>query len=96
MAALSAIFPRAVDLNSVGRGSNPHAAANFLGLLAFIVAAVPSVLIVIAAGNLFGRPALVPVLLVVWCAICAAVSLVVFGLVAALFERRRENLLIVS
>jgi hypothetical protein len=36
------------------------------------------------------------VFLLVWCAICAVVSVALFGLVAALFERRRENLLIVS
>ncbi len=34
-AALSAIFPRAVDLNSIGRGSNAHGLAGLLGLLLF-------------------------------------------------------------
>ena len=33
-AILSAIFPRAVDLNSIGRGSNAHGAAGLLGMLA--------------------------------------------------------------
>ena len=43
-AALSAIFPRTVDLNSIGRGSNPHSLANLLGLLLFAAAGLPGVL----------------------------------------------------
>ena len=38
-AALSAIFPRTVDLNSIGRGSNAHGVASLLGLLVFAAAA---------------------------------------------------------
>ena len=39
-AALSAVFPRAVDLNSIGRGSNAHGLAGTLGLLVFGLASV--------------------------------------------------------
>ena len=35
-AALSAIFPKSVDLNSIGNGSNAHQAATLLGMLAFV------------------------------------------------------------
>ena len=44
-AILSAIFPRAVDLNSIGRGSNAHGAAGLLGMLAFVAAAAPGTLL---------------------------------------------------
>ncbi len=41
-AALSAIFPRAVDLNSIGRGSNAHGLAGLLGLLLFVASGLPA------------------------------------------------------
>ena len=48
-AILSAIFPRAVDLNSIGRGSNAHGAAGLLGMLAFVAAAAPGTLLAMLA-----------------------------------------------
>jgi hypothetical protein len=93
-AALSAVFPRAVDLNSIGRGSNAHGAAGLLGMLAFVVAGAPSVTIVLVA-TVLGRPILAPVLLVVWCAATFVISRLLFRPVEALFARRRENLAMV-
>ena len=91
-AMLSAIFPRPVDLNSIGRGSNAHGAAGLLGMLAFLAAAAPGTLLIsLVVGVCSGRPGLAAVLLLVWTAICLGISLVLFRL-AALFERRRENL----
>jgi hypothetical protein len=91
-AALSAIFPRAVDLNSIGRGSNAHGAASLLGMLVLAVSAVPSAAIVMTATRLLERPMLAPVLLLIWCAVAFAISRLLFVPVAALFSRRRENL----
>ena len=93
-AVLSAIFPRAVDLNSIGGGSNAHGAAGLLGMLAFVFAALPPVLILLAAAAL-GRPMLGPALILVWAALCAAVSPLLFAAAAATFDRRRENLAMV-
>ena len=43
-AALSAIFPKSVDLNSIGNGSNAHQGAGLLGMLAFAAAGAPPAL----------------------------------------------------
>ena len=91
-AVLSALFPRAVDLNSIGRGSNAHGLAGLLGFLAFIVSGAPSVLIMLLVSNWLGWPAGVPVLLVVWCAIAYAIGRVLFIPARHIFATRRENL----
>jgi hypothetical protein len=95
-AALSALFPRAVDLNSIGRGSNAHGAAGLIGLLLFVAAGAPSVLLTLVATVILQRPALAPVLLLTWCAVVLVVSRALFRAAAALFDKRRENLAMVA
>ena len=95
-AMLSAVFPRPVDLNSIGRNSNAHGAAGLLGMLAFLAASLPGLLISLIVGASSGRPGLAAVLLLVWTAICQGISLVLFRAAAALFERRRENLMMTA
>jgi len=90
-AILSAIFPRVVDLNSIGSGSNAHGLASVLGLVAFVAAGVPCLLIVMAA-QWIQRPALVPVLLLGWCAIAAGANVLLSTLARTIFASRRENL----
>ena len=90
-AALSAIFPRTVDLNSIGRGSNPHSIASLLGLVVLVAAALPAIAIV-ALTRLVDRLALAPLAMLVWCAIALVVSRVLFAGVAVVFDKRRENL----
>jgi hypothetical protein len=91
-AVLSALFPRLVDLNSIGRGSNAHGLAAFLGMVSFVAAAAPAILIVFAASALLHRPSLAPALLAGWCAISYAISQLLFIPVRRIFNRRRENL----
>jgi len=91
-AILSAIFPRAVDLNSIGRGSNAHGAAGLLGMLAFVAAAAPGTLLAMLAALALERPLLAPLALVVWIFVSLGISLVLFRLAADIFDRRRENL----
>ena len=91
-AILSAIFPRAVDLNSIGRGSNAHGAAGLLGMLVFIAAAAPGVLLTMLVGVAMQRPVLAPLAIVVWIVVSLGISLVLFRLAADIFDRRRENL----
>ena len=62
-AMLSAIFPRKVNLASIGRDSNPHQAANFLGFVSVVAAAAPAALAA-AAGALLFRSAGMTALLV--------------------------------
>ena len=91
-AALSALFPRTVDLNSIGRGSNAHGLAGFIGLLIFVAAGLPSGLIVAVTTGLMHRPGLTPLVMLAWCGIAVVLSRVLFGGVAVLFDQRRENL----
>jgi hypothetical protein len=91
-AILSAIFPRAVDLNSIGRGSNAHGAAGLLGMLAFVAAAAPPAVLALVVGRGLQRPSLAPLALVLWIVVSLGISLVLFRLAADIFDRRRENL----
>lgn len=91
-AIFSAIFPRVVDMNSIGRGSNAHALSGFLGMLGFIAAALPCVALTLLATRLLGRPWLAPVLLLLWCAGTFAIARLLFHLAERVFDRRRENL----
>ena len=95
-AILSAVFPRAVDLNSIGRGSNAHGAAGLLGMLAIVAGAAPAALLTVLARSLFHRPSLAPVLIGAWIAVAAALSLLLFKLAAGVFEKRRETLALTS
>jgi hypothetical protein len=90
-AVFSAVFPRVVDMNSIGRGSNAHGLSGLLGILAFLVAGAPSLLIVIASRTV-ARPALIPVLLLLWCAVACGLSFLLFIPARRIFASRRENL----
>ena len=95
-AALSAVFPRPVNLNSIGADGNAHGAATLLGALWCLMAAAPCFLLVLLATRGLERPWAAPLLLLAWCAACAAAHVVLVGLVARLFDRRRENLATVA
>ncbi len=91
-AMVSALFPRTVDLNSVGRGSNPHTLATLTGLLALVAATLPVVFVVIVSTVFLERTWLTPILLTMWCGVALVLSHVLFGGAAILFDKRRENL----
>ena len=94
-AVLSAVFPRAVDLNSIGSGSNAHGIAGLIGMFVFLVSAAPPVLLALLATVVWDRPAAAPIVLLVWCALAVVISRLLLIPVAALFQRRRENLAMV-
>ena len=95
-AALSAMLPRRVDLNSMGRGSNAHGLAAFAGMLVLAASALPSAVLTAIAIGVVKMPALAPVLLLAWCVVSLIVSRLLFGVVAKVFETRRENLALVT
>jgi hypothetical protein len=95
-AAISAIFPRAVDLNSVGRGSNAHGVAGLLGVATIVFAALPPAGLVLVANGWLKRPELTPVLLLGWCAVAFGVNRLLSRLVRPLLAARRENLGLVA
>jgi hypothetical protein len=91
-AIVSALFPRTVNLNSVGRGSNAHGLATLFGLATVVAAGGPCILLTLVASQLLHRPALAPVLLLAWCGLCYGMGRLLFGLAGRAFDRRRENL----
>lgn len=95
-AVLSALFPRVVDLNSIGRGSNAHGVAGLLGLLAFFAAAAPAVLLTIAVSAWLGRPSLLPVVMLMWCATAYLIARLLFIPARKIFSKRRENLALIQ
>lgn len=90
-AALSAVFPKVVDLNSIGKG-NAHQAAGLLGMLAFAASAAPSGLLTFLAVRVLHRPELTPLFLLVWCAIAFGLSQLLFIPVRRLVASRCETL----
>jgi hypothetical protein len=91
-AALSAAFPRAVDLNSIGNASNAHPAAGLLGLVAFLLSAAPAGLIAILATGVLHRPAVTPVLMLAWAVVSLTAARLLFIPVGRLVARRAESL----
>lgn len=95
-AICSAVFPRAVDLNSIGRGSNAHGAAGLIGMLAFVAAgSFPGVLTFVAI-SVMERPALAPLLVAGWCLAAYIVGRLLFTVARRVFATRRENLAMVK
>ncbi len=90
-AAFSAIFPRVVDMNSIGNRSNAHGLSGLLGLAAFALAALPC-LGLISAASLLGRPAVGPLLLLMWCGASLFLARLLMVPAERIFDRRRENL----
>jgi hypothetical protein len=91
-AALSALFPKQVDLNSIGNSGNAHQAAGLLGMLAFAAAVAPAALLAFVAMKLLQRPDLVIVFMVAWCALALAISYMLFIPVRHLVASRCESL----
>ena len=91
-ATLSALFPRVVDLNSIGRGSNAHGLAALLGMVSFVASTVPPLLIAIVASGWLHNATLAPVLLFVWCIVSYGISRLLFIPARRIFAKRRENL----
>ena len=91
-AALSAVFPKSVDLNSIGNGSNAHQAATLLGMLAFLICAAPSALLAFVAIGWLHQPQLTPVFLLAWCGLACGISYLLFIPVRRLVASRCETL----
>jgi hypothetical protein len=91
-AALSAIFPREVDLSRIGNGSNAHQAAGLLGMLTLVTSGTPSLLLVLFATRWLHRPALAPLFMFGWCLVALAICWALFVPVRKLVARRCETL----
>ncbi|MBI2221296.1 MAG: hypothetical protein HYU53_08815 [Acidobacteria bacterium] len=95
-AILSLLFPRGVDLSSVGNAGNAHQAAGLLGVLAFVVSCAPPAAIAAFALRALDSPAAAAALLAAWLPVATALAYAGFTLAERLMEARRENLLMVA
>ncbi len=95
-AVLSLLFPRAVDLSSIGQGSNAHQAAGLLGFLAFAISCAPSVVLTLVGWRILHSSLAVAALLCAWLGVAALLSFVGFRLAERLLDERRENLAMVA
>jgi len=91
-AALSALFPKTVDLNSIGSSSNAHQGATLLGMLSFAAAMAPAVGLTVLAVRVLHRPDFVPIFMLGWCLFALVVSYFLFIPIRQLVESRRESL----
>ena len=91
-AIASAMFPRVANLNSIGRGGNPHGLANFIGVATLVVSGGIPLLLVLASTRLLERPILAPVFVAGWCLIAIAITRLLFTPAVRIFHSRRENL----
>jgi hypothetical protein len=94
-AALSAAFPKRVDLSHWGRSSNPHATAGLVSFLASALAAGPPVGSVLLSSGVLHRPWVAPVLMLGWLAIAGAVAWLMLPVAERILLNRRENLALV-
>jgi hypothetical protein len=95
-AICSAMFPRAVDMNSIGRGSNAHGAAGLIGMLTFVAAGAAPMAITMVANGLFGRPSMALLLVAAWCVIAYVIGRLLFIAARRVYAARRENLAMVG
>jgi hypothetical protein len=91
-AALSAVFPKAVDLNSIGGNSNAHQAAGLLGLLSFAASAAPAAVLSLLALTVLHRPELMPLFLLAWALVAYGIGQLLFIPVRRLVASRCETL----
>jgi hypothetical protein len=95
-ALISAMLPRAGDLNRIGSAGKPHPLAGLLGMLALVGASVPISGPAAIVLVLWRSPALALVVVSVLTAGCLLVSAPLFRLAETSLAARRENLLLVA
>jgi len=91
-AAWSAIFPKDVDLNSIGNTGNAHQVAGLLGMLSLVASAAPPILLTLFAVAYLQRVNLAPVLVLAWGIVAFGLSRLLFIPVRALVARRAETI----
>lgn len=94
-AVLSAVFPRSVDLNSIGNGSNAHGAAGLLGFLFALVAGAVTLVVALVGRRTLGAGYLPLLVMLVWCGLCFLFARVLFMAARRILSRRRENLALI-
>jgi hypothetical protein len=95
-AILSLLFPRTVDLASIGQASNAHQAAGLLGTLSLGAIAAPPSLLAAVGLRMWQSPAAALALVFGWLLVSIGIAFLLFRIAERLLEDRRENLLMVA
>jgi uncharacterized membrane protein len=95
-AALSALFPKPVDLGRFGSAGQVNQLAGLIGFAVTPLTFGPPVLLALTAIFLFRQPALAPVLCGIWLILAALLARLLLGFAAGLIAGRRENLALVA
>jgi len=93
---LSAVFPKAADLSRMGKDGNPQPIAGFISFLVVPLLAIPPGLLGAATLLVAKSTLLTASAALFWLGISLAIYLVSMRGLVGLFERRRENLLLVA
>ena len=91
-ATLSALFPRTVDLGSIGSRSNPHQGAALLGLLSIAVSLAPSIALALLALWVLDRVSFVPLFIAAWAVVAFVIFRILLVPVRRFVDTRREDL----
>ncbi len=94
--ALSALFPKAIDLGRIGSASNPTSAASLLGTLGMVLSAAPPVLLGAIGLYALRSPALALLFVACWTCCSALLFVLISRGAAGIVEARRENLAMVA
>ena len=91
-AAWSAIFPKQVDLNSIGNSGNAHQVAGLLGMLSLVVSAAPPIVLTLFAVGYLQRVNLAPLFVFAWALVAWGLSQLLFIPVRKLVATRSETI----
>jgi len=94
-AALSALFPKRVDLSRWSRAANPHALAGLGSFFANGLMALPAAGAFLFAAGVLHRPWLAPPLVAGWLLVAAVLAHAAYPVAERIFSARRENLALV-
>jgi len=95
-AMLSAIFPKAADLSSLGNQGNANQLAGLVATLLTPAVLSPVAILVLAGQFLFGNLYAAAGLVAGWLVVAALLSLPLTHMAAALLAKRRENVSLVA
>ena len=95
-AIISAVFPKHVDMSSIGSKSNAHPAAGLLGGILIAASAGPAVAAAVAGFRIFDSPATALALTGAWLLLALALHALLWKAAVATFEKRRESLIAVA
>jgi len=93
---LSAVFPKAADLSRLGKDGNPQPIAAFIGFFAVPLLIMPPALLMAVTLLVVQSVALTAAAAAVWFGLSVAICALSLRALEGLFERRRENLLLVA